>query len=294
MGEVNKKKLLVIGIKGMAGHVLYNYFSKISDYDVFGLARGVVETKNIFNLDVIDVSKLRELISKHRFDIVVNCIGILNKDAEDNPSKAIWFNSYFPHFLEEITKDSKTKVIHISTDCVFSGKDLGGNYTEVSFKNGEGFYAQSKALGELNNNKDVTIRTSIIGPEINSKGIGLFHWFMSQSDELTLKGFSKAYWSGITTFELAKVIDEIIKQNIVGLIQVAATSKIDKYTLLQLFNKIYKKGIINIEKNDSYVIDKSLKSIRKDFQYEVPSYDLMLEEQLQWIYDNEELYKHYM
>jgi dTDP-4-dehydrorhamnose reductase len=286
------KKILVIGIKGMAGHMLYNYFSESRLYDVYGLARNIQPTHNLFNVDVSDIKQLKLLFKENQFDYVVNCIGILNKDAEDFPSKAIWFNSYFPHYLEEITKETQTKVIHISTDCVFSGKE--GSYTEKDFKNGSGFYAQSKALGELTNNKDVTIRTSIIGPELNQNGIGLFHWFMSQSDQAHLKGFTKAFWSGLTTLELAKVVLEIIEQNISGLIQVAPTTKIDKYSLIFLFNTIYKNGKMTIDAQDDYQVDKSLVSIRTDFDYKVTNYRQMLEAQKDWILEHPSIYSHYL
>lgn len=286
------KKILVIGIKGMAGHMLYNYFTESRLYDVYGLARNIQPTHNLFNVDVSDIKQLKLLFKENQFDYVVNCIGILNKDAEDFPSKAIWFNSYFPHYLEEITKETQTKVIHISTDCVFSGKE--GSYTEKDFKNGSGFYAQSKALGELTNNKDVTIRTSIIGPELNQNGIGLFHWFMSQSDQAHLKGFTKAFWSGLTTLELAKVVLEIIEQNISGLIQVAPTTKIDKYSLIFLFNTIYKNGKMTIDAQDDYQVDKSLVSIRTDFDYKVTNYRQMLEAQKDWILEHPSIYSHYL
>ncbi|MBG6187872.1 dTDP-4-dehydrorhamnose reductase family protein [Flavobacterium sp. CAN_S2] len=286
------KKLLVIGIKGMAGHILHRYFSEQNVYDVYGLARNIESSATLFNVDVSNTDQLRSLFEKNQFDYVVNCIGILNKDAEDNPSKAIWFNSYFPHYLEEITKTTLTKVIHISTDCVFSGKE--GSYTENDFKNGVGFYAQSKALGELTNTKDVTIRTSIIGPELNQNGIGLFHWFMSQTNHDYLKGFTKAYWSGLTTLELAKVVEAIIDQNIVGLIQVAPSTKIDKFALLTLINAIYKNSALEIEPSDSYHVDKSLVSIRTDFDYPVPDYGQMLESQKEWILAHPSLYAHYL
>ena len=276
----------------MAGHMLYNYFSESELYDVYGLARNIESTPKLFDLDVSNTAQLQSLFTTHQFDYVVNCIGILNKDAEDFPSKAIWFNSYFPHYLEEITKETQTKVIHISTDCVFSGKE--GGYTENDFKNGIGFYAQSKALGELTNAKDVTIRTSIIGPELNQNGIGLFHWFMSQSDDDVLKGFTNAFWSGLTTLELAKVIMEIINQNISGLIQVTPSSKIDKYSLISLFNSIYKNDKMAIEPNGNYHVDKSLVSIRTDFDYQVPSYQKMLESQKDWILQHASIYSHYI
>ena len=285
------KKILIIGSKGMAGHVMQRYFSTIDGFEVYAVARNISENNNSFNVDVSDTEKLQTIIKEHEFDVVVNCIGILNKDAEDNPSKAVWFNSYFPHFLEEITKNTKTKVIHISTDCVFSGKR--GNYTEADVKDGIGFYAQSKALGEIDNTKDVTIRTSIIGPEINTKGIGLLHWFLSQPLDAKLNGYSNAYWTGLTTLELAKVVHEIIKQNISGIIQVVPNEKINKYELLRLFNAIFRNNQLEIANYDAYKVDKSLLFTRQDFDYHVPTYEQMLVDLKAWISNQNILYKHY-
>lgn len=286
------KKILILGVKGMAGHMLFNYFNENKLYDVYGLARNVEESDKVFNVNVEDIVKLKSLINENSFYCIINCIGILNRDAEDNPSKAIWFNSYFPHLLEEITKDTNTKIVHISTDCVFSGKK--GEYNENDIKDGIGFYAQSKAIGEIENEKDVTIRTSIIGPELNQNGIGLFNWFMLQPQDTKLKGFSNAFWSGITTLELGNVIVEILQQNITGLIQVAPECKIDKFSLISLFNSIYKDNKICIEANGDYNVDKSLSSIRKDFQYLVPNYTDMLENQKKWILKHSNLYSHYL
>lgn len=276
------KKVLVIGIKGMAGHVVFKYLQKTGRYEVFGLARNIEETDHIFNVDVSETEKLEKIISENQFDAIVNCIGILNKDAEDHPSKAVWFNSYFPHFLESVTKDTSTKIIHISTDCVFNGKK--GAYTEEDEKDGYGYYAKSKALGELDNEKDLTIRTSIIGPELNQNGIGLFHWFMSQPDDAHLQGYSQAFWSGITTLELAKVIDKVLSTaDVSGIVQVAPKEKIDKYSLLKIFNEIFRDNKIDISSDDHYKVDKSLVSVRGDFTYSVPSFEEMLQEMKTWI-----------
>lgn len=272
------KKVLVIGSKGMAGHVIYKSLPLLGEYDVCGIARNVEQTDQVYDLDVSDTEALKNIINL-QFDVIINCIGILNKDAEDNPHKAIWFNSYFPHLLESLTKDTKTRVISISTDCVFSGKR--GGYSENDFKDGEGFYAQSKSLGEINNEKDLTIRTSIIGPELNKRGIGLFHWFMQQKNEVS--GYSQAFWSGITTIELAKVIHQAIQQNITGLIVVAGEKKIDKYNLLKLFNKIFRNDSLIVSENSKYKVDKSMHSLRTDFDYSVPSYEEMIVEMKNWI-----------
>ena len=276
------KKILVIGIKGMAGHVVFKSLPQLGNYEVYGVARNVISTDKIFNLDVSNTEELKKIIDL-RFDVVINCIGILNKDAEDNPHKAIWFNSYFPHLLESLTKNTKTKVISISTDCVFSGKK--GNYTERDLTDGEGFYAKSKAMGEIVNEKDLTIRTSIIGPELNKEGIGLFHWFMNQKGQIS--GYSQAFWSGITTIELAKVIHNTILQEAKGLLIVAGNPKIDKFSLLKLFNSIFRNDALIITENDSYKVDKSMYSTRLDFAYQVPSYKDMILEMKRWIDEND-------
>ncbi|MBD3905456.1 SDR family oxidoreductase [Chryseobacterium sp. Ch-15] len=280
------KKILIIGIKGMAGHVIYNYLHKNIDYKVFGIARNIEENDQEISLDVSDTTKLKEIILNHNFDTIVNCIGILNKDAEDNPSKAIWFNSYFPHFLEEITKESQTQVIHISTDCVFNGKK--GNYAENDFKDGDGFYAQSKALGEIINDKDLTIRTSIIGPELKN-GIGLFHWFMNQSGEIN--GYTSAYWSGVTTLELAKTIECVIKNPLQGLVHLTNGVPINKFDLVNLFKDIWNKDQTTILPYEGKNVDKSLQKSEL-LKYEVKSYKDMLIEQSEWMKEFSYLYNY--
>jgi dTDP-4-dehydrorhamnose reductase len=282
-----KKKVLVIGINGMAGHVAFRFLQKTQSYQVYGIARNIEATDYIFNLDVSEKIGLGEILEKHQFDYVINCVGILNQDAESNPSKAIWFNSYFPHFLEELTKDTLSKIIHISTDCVFDGKH--GNYSETGTKNGLGFYAQSKALGEIDNFKDLTIRTSIIGPELNTEGIGLFNWFMQQRGEIN--GYSSAIWSGVTTLELAKAIDFAIKNPLNGLVHLTNGVPINKFDLLQLFKEIWDRKSLSIIAFECKIIDKSLKKSER-FNYQVAGYKEMLIEQHKWIEEFATLYQY--
>ena len=283
------KKILVIGCKGMAGHVIKTYLESLKIYHVTGIARNVNSNKNLFNLDVSDTNKLENIIKESSFDIVINCIGLLNKNAEDNPELAVWLNSYFPHLLSKFGNIYGFKLIHISTDCVFSGKE--GGYKEDSFKNGNGFYAKSKALGEVINNKDLTFRTSIIGPELKQDGIGLFHWFMNQENEIS--GFSKVYWTGVTTLELAKGINQSIQQDLKGLFHFVNESKISKYDLINIFNQNFRDSKIKITEDSTYKIDKSLISTRNDFKYSVSSYTDMIFKMKQWMEKFKENYKHY-
>lgn len=281
------KKILVLGVKGMAGHVIFRYLQNIKEYEVYGLARNVEPIPNIFNVDVSDAGEFEKILSENKFDIVINCIGILNQDAENNPEKAVWFNSYFPHYLEKITKSTSTKIIHISTDCVFNGKK--GNYAESDFKDGYGFYAQSKALGELVNDKDITIRTSIIGPELNSNGIGLFHWFMQQTGETN--GYLTAVWSGVTTIELAKAIRFAVDEKISGLVHLTNGIPINKFDLLLLFKEIWNRENVIILPFEGKIVDKSLQ--KSDiFRHDVPSYKEMLLEQKEWMNQYPELYNY--
>jgi dTDP-4-dehydrorhamnose reductase len=283
------KKVLVIGCKGMAGHVIKTYLESLDNYQVIGIARNVNSNEKLFNLDVSDTNKFEQIIKESSFDIVINCIGLLNKTAEDNPELAVWFNSYFPHLLSNLGNKYGFKLIHISTDCVFSGKE--GGYKEDSFKNGNGFYAQSKALGEVINNKDLTFRTSIIGPELKHDGIGLFHWFMNQENEIS--GFSKAYWTGVTTLELAEGINQSIQQDLKGLYHFVNERKISKYDLINIFNQNFRDNKIKITEDSTYKIDKSLICTRNDFNYNVSSYTDMIFKMKKWMSLYNENYKHY-
>ena len=280
------KKVLILGIKGMAGHVVYKYFQNIENFSTYGLARNIESCDQTFNVDVFETEKLSALILDNKFDFVVNCIGILNQDAENNPSKAIWFNSYFPHFLAQLTKDLDTQVIHISTDCVFNG--IKGNYSESDVKDGIGFYAQSKALGEIENSKDLTIRTSIIGPEINENGIGLFNWFMNQSGKVN--GYKSAYWSGVTTLELAKALHYAMQNPISGLVHLTNGAPINKFDLINLFKDIWNKNEITVIPFEGKKVDKSLQKSDR-FLYEAGSYQQMLMEQYSWMKNSSTLYQ---
>jgi dTDP-4-dehydrorhamnose reductase len=283
-------KVLILGANGMAGHVITTGLREDpQNFEVISVARTKSIIKPDILLDVTQFKTLEDLIMRINPNVIINCIGLLNKAAEDQPDRAILINSYLPHFLENITKNSFIKIIHISTDCVFSGNE--GNYTEESPKNGIGFYAQTKAIGELINKKDLTIRTSIIGPEINFKGIGLFHWFIQQKTEI--KGYKNALWTGITTIELLNALKVIIKDvNLIGLYHLVNNEKISKYNLLKNMNLVFNKNITIFE-DDKYKVDKSLINTRSDCPFHVNGYDKMINEMNSWINNHKILYSHY-
>lgn len=280
-----KKKVLLIGSAGMAGQVikieLLNYSDSI---EVLDIARNSNISTPTFLLDVTNFSEVENVILSGKFDYIINCVGILNKSAEDNPDQAILINAYFPHFLESLTKKTNTIIIHISTDCVFSG--IKGGYIESDFKDGKGFYAQSKALGELLNGKDLTIRTSIIGPDKNLNGIGLFNWFVKQKGQVT--GFVNAYWSGVTTVQLAKVIIKIIlgEINFAGLVHLTNNSKISKFQLLNSIKEVFQLDSIEVNECRDYRVDKSFLNSNLDILNLSISYKEMIVEMYEWIKSN--------
>jgi len=280
------KTILILGSSGMLGHVVTKYFEERS-YDVYNLSHRIKINERTEIMDVTNFSEFDKYLNKLKVDVIVNCIGTLNEDAENSPDKAILLNSYLPRFLEKKYMNTKVKIIQISTDCVFSGKT--GNYTEDSFRDGDSIYARTKTLGEINNNKDLTIRTSIIGPDINEDGIGLFQWFMNQKG--TIYGFKNAYWTGVTTIELAKGIEKLIKNDVAGLYHFVPNEKISKYNLLNIIAEIFNRNITIIPKEDYYV-DKSLINTRTDFKYVIPTYREMIEEMKSWIDKNPQLYSY--
>lgn len=281
-------KVLVLGGTGMAGHTISIYF-KEAGHDVTAFSRTKVDYCKNINGDITDFEKLKSIINESQYDAIINAVGILNQDAEDNKSTAVLLNSYLPHFLSNTTKNMKTRIIHMSTDCVFSGKT--GGYSETTFRDGETFYDRSKALGELENDKDLTFRNSIIGPDMSENGIGLFNWFMKQEGEIN--GFTKAIWTGVTTLALAKAMEKALEENLTGLYNLVNNDNITKFDLLKLFNKYMKDNSINILPSDAVVLDKSLINNREDFSFEVPSYEQMIIEMKDWIENHRELYPHY-
>jgi dTDP-4-dehydrorhamnose reductase len=286
--EKVKKKLLILGSTGMLGHIIFQYFHQEDKFELFDLVyRDKLREESIV-CDINNTSEFKNIIRSIQPDFIINCIGILLKGSRRNPSNSIFVNSYFPHFLVEIADDINSKVIHISTDCVFSG--LKGRYTETGFRDADDIYGRSKALGEIFSEKHLTLRTSIVGPEIKKDGEGLFHWFMNQTGEVN--GFTKVFWSGVTTLQLAENIEQSIHYNYTGLLHVTNEIPISKFDLLQLFKLIWKRDSISILPYHGKSIDKSLIStLGVDFK--VPSYYEMLFKQYEWMNNRNDFYSLY-
>jgi dTDP-4-dehydrorhamnose reductase len=259
-------KILVLGGSGMLGHKMFQVLRQRFP-DTFATIKGslsepsiskigILQSGDIFeNFDATDFCGVQELLAKHKPNFVVNCIGIIKqrKDAKSHiPS--ITINSLLPHKLAEICEAWGGRVIHFSTDCVFSGRK--GNYTEEDASDAEDLYGKSKYLGEVDSSNALTLRTSIIGRELATFS-SLLEWFLAQQGK-TVKGFTRAYYSGVTTNHLAGVVADLIENHpaLSGLYQVTG-HMISKFDLLCLIRDVYK---LNIEvcPDDSFSCDRSI------------------------------------
>lgn len=281
-------KFLVLGASGMAGHTISIYLKEQGHHVTTFTTRPFPYCKNIVG-DAFNKEQLKELLLNEEYDAVINCIGLLNKVCDIEPANAVFLNSYLPHYIAEVLRNTSTKLIHMSTDCVFSGKT--GNYAEHSLRDGESLYDRTKGLGEIDDNKNLTFRNSIIGPDTNIDGIGLFNWFTKQSG--TINGFSQAIWTGVTTLTLAKAMECATKENLTGIYNLVNNTTISKFELIKLFNQHFRSGSLTILPMETINLNKSLINTRTDFSFIVPSYEEMVIEMVEWIETHPELYPHY-
>lgn len=253
-----KKKIILIGSSGMLGHILAKYL-KLKKKHVIEISRKkkLSRLKNKYYFQNFESPKLFELIKNLKPTHVINCAGMINhRIRKKNLNDVFYINSIFPSTLSLMSDKLNYSFIHISTDCVFDGKQ--GNYTEKDITNGNDHYARSKILGEYITTNSSVIRTSIIGHELSRK-LGLLEWLLSSKNKV--KGFKNVFFSGLTTLELSKVIYNyfVMKSLFKGKIIHVSGKKISKYNLIKLIDKIYKKKLI-INSHYSKKIDKSLNS----------------------------------
>jgi len=278
-------KILILGANGMIGHCVFQHLRR--RHDVRGtLRQGFTDYRNISflnaktavpNTDITNQKRLTTTIGEYQPDVVVNATGIV-KQLSEHYSKAniIEVNALAPHRLAEACASSNARLIQFSTDCVFSGKK--GTYSEEDLGDAEDIYGLTKYLGEVSSLHCVTLRTSSIGLEIGH-GHGLVEWFLRQKGRV--KGFTQAIYSGVTTMELARVVEFIIvhHRSMNGLWQVSS-EPISKYQLLTSLSAKLGRTDIEIEPDDSFVCDRSLQSQRfKDYTgYRIPNWQSMLKD----------------
>ncbi|MFC9711803.1 dTDP-4-dehydrorhamnose reductase family protein [Paenibacillus sp. NPDC056933] len=271
-------KLLILGGNGMAGHILVDYFRRQGVHSVFYTTRDVSDPRGLL-LDVNDSYMVDRLVEAVHPDVIVNAVGVLNSFADEDKITAYHINGFLPHRLRRVADTIGARLIHISTDCVFSGDR--GAYRENDITDGTSAYAITKALGEVHDAGHLTIRTSIIGPEIRKGGIGLMHWFMSSTGEVG--GYTRVFWNGVTTLELAKWVDHYLSSPVSGLIHLAHPEPVSKHDLLLLFQQTWGKQDVVVVPDDSVVQDRTLVSTREDVKTDLPDYSTMLKELALWM-----------
>lgn len=261
-------RILILGASGMLGSAIFRLLSKGKGNHVYGSIRAFhaatwfadYQHKNLITgVDVENYESLIRAFNLAKPEIVINCIGLVKQLAEaENPLNAIPLNALLPHRLAALCEICNARLVHISTDCVFSGSK--GMYTEEDVSDAQDLYGRSKYLGEVDYPHAITLRTSIIGHELGKTQRGLVEWFLCQAD--TINGYKKAIFSGLPTVEMARIIRDYVIPNadLHGVYHVSS-APISKFDLLVLIAKIYGKKI-KIVPDEQFCIDRSLDSKR--------------------------------
>lgn len=277
-------KVLILGATGMLGYSLFSNLNEHASLSVFGTVRSIagkesffcnIEQQLITGVDAYDISSVELAIETVAPDVVINCVGLIKQHGISKQHiDAVKINALLPHELANICDQFNAKLVHFSTDCVFTG-DVG-LYNEGSLPDACDLYGKSKCLGEVGYGKHLTLRTSIIGHELTT-AVSLVDWFLSQGE--STKGFSKAVFSGLPTCYIAKLLVEYILPNpeVTGLLHLSV-DPIDKFTLLKLIAEQYQKQII-IAESQELVIDRSLNSdkFRQLTQFSPPAWSKLVE-----------------
>jgi dTDP-4-dehydrorhamnose reductase len=265
---MSKAKVLILGATGMLGSTLFKRLSAGSRLTVHATSRSTNGLSKWFSEEQLQrvhspicadkADSIQRVIREIAPDVVINCIGIIKQlPVAKDPLISIAINALFPHQLAHACKDIGARMIHISTDCVFSGTK--GNYTEEDIPDASDLYGRTKLLGEVDYPNCVTLRTSIIGHEIKGRH-GLIEWFLAQEGKV--RGFTKAIYSGFPTVEMGNIVSDYVIPNtqLQGLYHVSS-DPISKYDLLKLVAERYEKKI-EIESFPDFVLDRSLNSRR--------------------------------
>jgi dTDP-4-dehydrorhamnose reductase len=277
-------RILVVGVTGMLGNAVFKIFGADTAHETWGTLRSSAALRHfpersrarlLTGVDVLDQDALVSVLARVRPDVVINCVGLIKQlaDAKD-PLTALPINAMLPHRLARLCELVGARLIHVSTDCVFSGRK--GSYLESDLSDAEDLYGKSKFIGELHDLPHaITLRTSIIGHELGSS-YALVDWFLAQQG--SVKGFSRAIFSGLPTVELARVMKDFVvpRPQLSGLYHVAA-EPISKLDLLQLVAAQYGKQI-EIRPDDGLVIDRSLDGSRfhEATEYVAPEWPVLI------------------
>lgn len=290
IGGIKVKRILILGSGGMLGHLVTLFFKdRKKDYSTANLSypRQTFSDSRVMN--VREVDRLKSFLETEKFDYVINCVALLVKDSELNQADAIWINSYFPHWLEEICTTIGTKVIHVSTFGIFDG--CNGPFAEHSSPVNPLFYAKTKMLGELSSRDSLTVRSDFFGPDMNVKGKGLFNWFfMSKGD---IHGYVNAGFSGVSSLEFAKFCDAAMKNGWSGCYNLAAPEFSSKFQLLSQIKATFGIDKVRIVPDNRPCNSFCCLSERKDINYISADYKTMLNELKCFMSEHRTFYEHY-
>jgi dTDP-4-dehydrorhamnose reductase len=284
-----KAKILILGSSGLIGHQMLGYFEQLSQFEVHDIAltrKARSETKLV---DLRNEEVISQFVLNLKPNYIINCAGLLIHASEKDVKSSIALNAYLPHLLVKLLDIYGGQLIHISTDCVFSGSV--GQYIENAVKDGTSIYSKTKSLGEIFDENHLTVRTSVVGPELKINSEELFNWFMFQENDVN--GYEKSIWSGVSTLFLPRAIENLIINKVKGLYQVTSLTPISKYELLCLFKK-YSGKQYNVNRVEGYITDKSLVDTRGLLKLMVPTYDEMISEIFDFVRaDQNKRYEHY-
>lgn len=280
-------KILILGAGGMLGHVTMLYLQE-RGHRVIGISKRHYLNANTILLNILDISELEKLLSEH-YDVVINCVALLRQESYKNHSDATLLNAWFPHKLEKMLSGTKTKIIQVSTDGIFSG--ISGPYFENSIPDAQDFYGKSKSLGEIENNKDLTVRASFMGPDYREEGQGLFHWIVRQKG--TIRGYTDVKLNGVTSLEFAKFILTAISQDVTGIFHLGAAESISKYDFISLSKKVFQLNDLQILSESTVHTDHTLLCRRQDAPYLRINYIQMMEELKSWMREHKSIYPGY-
>jgi len=279
-------KILILGVSGMLGSMIFDYLSKIPDFEVYGTARNPMYLKNsVFLFDANNISQLEDpQFLDLRIEYIINCIGITKPFCKDDDpegiKRAIRINADFPWKLANYTKKYNIKLIQIGTDCVYSGKR--GNYNEKNAHDPLDVYGKTKSLGEVFDGSMLIIRCSIVGPEPKEEKSFLLEWFLSQPKKSEIGGFEHHIWNGVSTLQFAQLCEKIISSNIYDelisksfIYHYIPNNTVNKYQLMHVFNDIFQRELkINKVNKPEEKVDRSLVTIYSDLDQLVEKKDI--------------------
>jgi len=289
--QQNKYSVLVLGVSGMLGHKVFEVLSKEKILDVWGTVTKLEKYESIIpseyhkkiksNVYADDINSVEKVIKEIQPREIINCIGVIKQNKKSHDvAQMIVLNALFPQQLAALADKYSARVITIATDCVFDGTKVG-KYQESDLPTAHDAYGMTKYLGELHEGKHITLRTSIIGHELDSN-LSLLDWFLNAPGE-TLKGYTKAIFSGLTTLELARFLVKYILGNdkYKGLYHLSVNA-ISKHDLLGIIARVYKKNV-RLEEDESIDINRALDStrLRKETGYKVPEWEDLITQMYQ-------------